>query len=179
MLLEFFGGKEMFDIAVAAGGEGAIVNDGFPEEFGGGEIFGQAGDSVEAIEADELGNLRVGMQAVESVFLLGERIENGVVAELFGELEIFRITGDDVDIGQHFVHAAVLDVEHVLELLIRHVFGDGMSPVAKFDEDFQCGEVVTAKVCIACRPAERILWVVYQGTPMIFRPATALSNWVV
>ncbi len=127
--------EEVFTVAVAAGGEGAGGGDGFPEELGGGVVLGFAGELEEAFEADELGDLGVGVEAVEGVASLGEWIEDLLVAEAFGECEVGGVLREGENVGEDFVHAAVFGAEHALEGVIGHVLGDVGGPVGEFDED--------------------------------------------
>ena len=129
---ELGGGKEVFLVAVAAGGETAMAGDGLPEESRRRLIVGLPGQLIEAIEADELGNLRVGMEIVECVARLGHRIEHGMVAKALGQSQIFLVAGQDINVGENLVHPAMLGVEHALELLIGEVLRGGFGKVAEF-----------------------------------------------
>ena len=73
MLAEVFGellvGEEMFAVAVAAVGVGMVLSDAFPEEQGDVAILLLAGQFIFAGQADDLGELRVGVVPLEVVFL--------------------------------------------------------------------------------------------------------------
>ena len=105
---------------MAAGGERASVDDRLPEEARGAAIALLARQLVEPLEADDLRDLRVGVQAVERVAPFGERREQRLVAEAAGERQVLRVAGQRRDVGEHLVHAAVLGAEHALELLVGH-----------------------------------------------------------
>ena len=104
---------------------------------------------MEALEADDLGDLGVGVEAVEGIAGIGEGVENGAVAEAFGEGEVFGVAREEVDIREDFVHAAVLDVEHSLELGVGEIVGGGDGPVGEFDENFEGGFVVAIEIGVA------------------------------
>ena len=88
-----------------------------PEERRDVAVARLAGQFVLARGADDFRDLRVGVQAVERVFLPGQRIEDGRVVEEPRQAQVLGIAGDAVEGGQHLVHAAELGLQH--RLLLR------------------------------------------------------------
>ena len=70
-----------------------------------------SGQLVLAGRADDLGNLRVRVHAVERVFAPGQRREDRLVVERLGEPQVVGVAGHGVEVGEHLVHAAVLVVQ--------------------------------------------------------------------
>ena len=54
---------------------------------------------------------------------LGGRVEDRLVIEPQGELQILLLAGEGVEVGQGLVHAAVLVAEHRLHLLVAQPVG--------------------------------------------------------
>ena len=70
---------------------------------------GLAGQLVDTFIADELGKLGVGVNVVERPLVsLEHRFKQARVAELAGQNQIFRVSGDCRHIGEHLVRPAVL-----------------------------------------------------------------------
>ena len=67
MPVKLVGGEEMLGIAVAADHIGTVQRDGVPERVGGGQKLRVAGEFIFAGDADDLGNLRVGVQSIQPV----------------------------------------------------------------------------------------------------------------
>jgi len=125
---------EVLGHAVAAEGDRALAGDILPEEARaglGGLVAGERGD---ALEADDLRDLGVGVLAGELVAVRDERVEHGLVVEAFRSGQVLRIAGDGVEIGQRFVHASVFHAEHPLHLFVVQTGGDRHAPVAQTDE---------------------------------------------
>ena len=80
-----------------------------------------SGQFVEPFEAEHLRNLCVGVQAVERIARLCERFQQRAVTESLSQLQKSGFAGEGVDVREHFVHPAVLRIEHPLELLVREV----------------------------------------------------------
>ena len=81
--------------------------------------------------ADELGNLGIGVQAGERVAWCGRRVENRMVVEPCGELQVLVFAGPGVEVGQCLVHAAVLGAQHRLHLGVAKAVGSGVDPVGE------------------------------------------------
>src|SRR5208283_1896078 len=113
-------------IACAAGAVGMLGSDFLPEVVRDVEITLFAGKFITAYRADDLGNIRVGMIAAQSVAVLRQRIKDFLVVETAGKIKILFLAGDTVKIEEHFVHATMLD-----ELHASHVFvGEGIDELA-------------------------------------------------
>ena len=108
----------MLAAAVAAEGQRAVVNDGFPEEFcGPGKLF-IAAQLGNALKTDRFGHLGIGVFVVQGVSMFGHRVQQLPMRKAFGQLEVFIVAGDDADVGEYFVHTAVFLVQHALHLLV-------------------------------------------------------------
>jgi len=99
-----------------------------------------------ARRTDELGYLCVGVQASEPVAAIGSRAEHGQVVETHGELQILRVARDGREVGQGLVDAAMLDVEHRLQLAVAPLVRAGFGPVRQFAGDVQRLPVVAVDV---------------------------------
>ncbi len=115
MLREFSRREEVLDITVTAGGEGARRHHFVPEEMRRLGVVVRAAQLVQAAEADDLGDLRIGVQAIEAVAFGRERHQQGVVREALRQLAETHLPGDRGHVSQHFIHAAVLAIEHFLK----------------------------------------------------------------
>ena len=131
--------------------------------------------SADALEADDLRDLRVGVQSVERVASLGERREQRLVAEAAGQREIRRVAGQRRDVGEHLVHAAVLGAQHALRTARRSSRASTSAVHSASRVSTSSAERLPACRCASRRPANT-LCIVYQGTPMNGRPATAFSS---
>ena len=88
-----------------------------------------------ACETGELRDLRIGMEARETVLVLVERIEHTLVLPALRGIEILPVPRDRINIGQRLVDAAVFLVEHPLHLPVIELRGDADRPVAESDEN--------------------------------------------
>ena len=76
-----------------------------------------ARDLIHAGRADDFGDVRVCMQALQLVAALGKRIEEAGLLEEVSRVEIALLFGDGGEIDEDFVHAAVLGAQHALALI--------------------------------------------------------------
>ena len=120
--------------AVAADADGAVGDDGVPEEAGGPVHGLVAGEVGYALEADDLGYLRVGVHAGEAVLSGQEGVEQGAVRESPGQFEIFGLAGDGGDVGKDLVESAVLAHQHLLHLIVGQPRGQPGHPVGEGHE---------------------------------------------
>lgn len=97
--------------------ESAALDDRAPEELRRGAIILAAGELVQALKADHLRDLRVGVQAVEHVAPLDHGRKQREMRELRREIEVALLARDRVQVREHLVHTAVLAIEHLLHLL--------------------------------------------------------------
>lgn len=154
---ELVGGVEVFIVAVAAGGEGVVVDDGVPEEFSGVTVGRVAGVDVADEFAEELGDLGVAVLTAEDVVLSGEWIDDGLVAEFLGEGEPAFIAGVGVEVGEGFVDAAEFAGEHLLELVLGEWGEEGVCPGGEFGGDVEGLGVAGAAVGVAEAREEFVL----------------------
>ena len=96
-----------------------LLDDLPPEVFGDVAVAVLAGQLVASSRADDLRDLRVDVQALQLVPVLGERIEERRLREPVAELEILFLAGGGREVVEHLVHSAVLDLEHALPVRIR------------------------------------------------------------
>src|SRR3982751_542099 len=114
-----------------------MADDAIPEERRDVVIPLIAGELVFAGDADDLRYLGVRVHVVERIDSPRERIENLPVLELRRAIEVLRLAGDRVEIGEHLVHAAELRVEHALLLFERETPEAENDPVRLLLQDVQ------------------------------------------
>ena len=110
----------------------------FEEVFGNLPVAAVAGDLIHTGRADDLGDVRVRVQALQLVAALGQRVEEAGLLEEVSGVEIAVFFGDGRKIDEHLIHAAVLGAQHTLALIgadyadppeirsrpLRHAFAD-------------------------------------------------------
>ncbi len=74
----------MFGVGIAADDIGMVVDDAVPEEGRRVAIAGLAGNFVQPRQSDDLGDLGVGVLAVEFVASLGQWRQDGLVIDALG-----------------------------------------------------------------------------------------------
>ena len=141
-------GEKVLLVAMAARRERARQCDGPPEESGRIVILRIARDLVDTLEADDLGNLRIGVQSVQVIAALGERLQYRLVREELRQLAVVRIAAHLVEIGEDFIHAAMLGVQHDFELRIGQRSCRGDRPIGKAHQ-YRTG-------CFAVRQQRRV-----------------------
>ena len=136
---------------VAADADGAISGHVLPEVLGGGEVLsGFSGNLANALHTDELGNLGVGMLAVEEVGV--ERlhaVEHGLMGVLLGGGQVLRVAEELVGIEQRLVHAAVFAVKEALESLVVDLGNEVGTPVGQLAEHFLSLQAAGVEIGIA------------------------------
>ena len=120
-----------------------------PEIPGNPVILGIARSRIGLQGTDDLGDMLVGVLAMQGVHILRQAMvmagiaeeELGVVEQL-GALQKALVSGDSMESGHHFIHAAVLTrnvaVPHADECCRRNLFKPGVHPEAHSLGDFQC-----------------------------------------
>jgi len=121
----------VFIIAVAADDVGVVPDHGLPEKTGDGEVRKAAGQLVAADGSDRLGHVGVGVLAGHGVDPLCQFAQDELVVEPVRQIEIFLLSGDGVEVGQHLVHAAVFTIEHRQTLLFAEGIDHGGRPVGQ------------------------------------------------
>ena len=110
---------EVLVLAVAAGGEAVMVYDPVPEEAGRQDVARVARVGKAVGGPDELGHLRVAVLAGQDVLVAPQRPDDRAMFETVGEVQPAPVVRVGVQVGQHFVHAAELGIEHLLDLGVR------------------------------------------------------------
>ena len=106
-LRQLVGLAEMLALRIAADDIAVMMRDAVVEEARGIGMRGIAGQFVQAGEADQLGNLRIGVQPGELVAPGGERVEHRLVADLLRHPQPARVAGQRIGLGIGFVEAAM------------------------------------------------------------------------
>src|SRR3569833_986915 len=77
------------------------------------------------------------MQTIQAVTTRRQRVEQGVMIESLCQCQVAALAGQWIKVCQHFIHAAVLDLEHILKArLIDRARGIG-NPVGETSEHHQ------------------------------------------
>src|ERR1041385_5165395 len=66
----------------------------------------------------KLGHLGVAMHSGKDVTFFFQRVDDGIVMELFSKLQPTNIASVTIKIGQYFIHAAKFGCQHFLDMLI-------------------------------------------------------------
>ena len=122
-----------------------------------------AGDLIHAGCADDFGNVGVGVQALQLVAALGERIEEAGLLEEVSGVKIAILFGDGGEVDEDFVHAAVLGAQHALALIDAEASHEVLRPLAHAFGDLQC--VGVAGVDVHVEQAGHDLVVGVEGRP--------------
>ena len=125
---------EMLGHAVAAEGDRALPRHVLPEEAGGRVAPRVAAQRGDALEADDLRDLGVGVFPGEAILALGQRLQQLQVVEALRHLEVLPVAGDGMEVGHDFVHAAIFRAEHLLHLAVRKTRRDLDAPIAEPDQ---------------------------------------------
>ena len=104
--------------AVAADGHRALVVHGLPKELRRLLPVAPARQCADALEADDFRDLRIRMQARQLVLAGRQRLQDRLVREAHGQVQILLLARHRIDVGQHLVHAAVLGAQHGLHLCV-------------------------------------------------------------
>src|SRR4029079_19123271 len=83
-------------------------------------------------------DLTVDVLAREVVLMPGERIREGMVLEAAREGEPARVATVDGKVGEHFIHAAMLGIEHLCNLRSIEGREDACCPLGEANLDLQC-----------------------------------------
>ena len=128
---------EVLVLAVATRCERVVIDDAIPERGGGGLVGTIAGVGIARGRADGLGHLRVAVQAAERILPALQRVHDGLVLELVGEVEPTPVAGVGVQVGHHLVHAAELGGEHLLNGRVIHRIEIRRGPSRELDLDLE------------------------------------------
>ena len=134
---------------MAARGETVVLGDLVAEKRGGHQVGRVPGIDEALQRAEQLGNLRVGVGAAEVVLVALQRRDERLVLELVGEPQPALVPGVAVEVRQHFVHAAGLRVQHVLDLGVVEPREDALRPPGEFLFHGERGAVAGEAIGIA------------------------------
>ncbi|MNC30496.1 hypothetical protein D3C75_787820 [compost metagenome] len=84
----------MLEDAVTADDIGALPCNHCPEKLGYAPVIGFSGNIIELGGADDLGDLGIGVFALQLVLSPGERIKNSLMAEPDGQLQISGVASN-------------------------------------------------------------------------------------
>src|SRR3546814_15705550 len=82
-------------------------------------------------KADQLRDLGVGVDPGENVLALAQRVQNLLVAQALGQAQPASVAGAGVKLGEALVDAAMLAVEHRLDLIVVERGEDAVEIVAE------------------------------------------------
>ena len=144
--------------AVAADADGAMSDNVIPEVDGSGAVGIHVLASLRlgilsphALEADEFGNLCVGVLVVKEVWVVGvalHPIDLMLMAVALRRLQVFHVAEESESIGQRLVHATVFPPQYFLHVGFGEVRDDIDSPVRKTTEELQRRLVASVNPCI-------------------------------
>ena len=146
LLVPAVDGEEVLVRAVAADGERAVAGHEGPEVERRVMPRGLAGQLVQPLVADELGELRVRVQAGQPVLAARRGLEHGIVPERLGELPVAQLAGARVELRQRLRHAAVLLAQRLLLLLAGQLAEPPVQPVGHAAQDLERLRVAAVRV---------------------------------
>jgi hypothetical protein len=144
-VVEAVGRAEVLVVAMPAGDVGVVVHHALPEERGGGAVGRVAGQLITGGQADEFGDLGVGVFAGQDVLAAGQGFEDGAMVNAARQREVTGVAGVGVKVGKGLVQTAVLAGEHLLHLLVREVGVGALEPVGQAAGHGQ-------RLCVAGQP---------------------------
>ena len=100
------------------------------------------------------------MQPRQPIVAAHERVEDGAMVELVRQRQPPSVAGVGVQVREHFVHAAELGVEHLLELGIAQARQNALGPLREPDFHVERGAVACVSKRVA-QPGVRLV----QGVP--------------
>ena len=148
-------------VARPAGAVRAMHGDLLPEELDDAPIPFFAGQLVAPRRAEDLGELRVRVLALQLVASLGQGIEELRVVEAVSELGMPPVAGHRVEVVEELVHPSVFDLQQAGHVPIVDARRPLLRPADHGEGDVE-GLLVPQCWCRSSRPA-RILCSVYQG----------------
>jgi hypothetical protein len=120
-----------------------------PEELGRAQVVGLARVAVAHGGRDQLGYVRVSVQAGEVVLLPRQGIQHGVVVEAVREDQPAPLAGVGVEVRQHLGHASVLGGEHRLHLRVVQLREDTLGPGAGLEAHLEGDAIARVAVGVA------------------------------
>jgi hypothetical protein len=139
-------GAPALPVAGAARAVGAVQGDLLPEELHQAAIALLAGQLVAAGRPHHLGELGVGVLALQLVASLGEGIEDAGLIEAMRQIGVIPVARQSVDVVEELVHAPELDLEDARHLVVAEPVGPLPCPGDHAQEDVQGLLVATVLV---------------------------------
>ena len=122
---------EMLGDGVGPDGDCALVHYPMPEGVHGFAEGLVSGDLGQTLVAQDLGYLRIGVQAGQLVLACGQRFEEGAVGQATGLVEIAVLSGQLIEAGEGLVQSPVLAGQHGLEILFVDIVRQVAPPVGQ------------------------------------------------
>ena len=133
-VVELAGRAEMLAFGIAADDVAVVFGHRLVEEARRGGMGRISGQLVQPGKTDQLGDLGVGVKPRQDVPLLGQRVEHGLVAKLFGDVQPAPVAGDRIRLGEGFVDAAMFGTEQGLHLLVAEPLDDGRQVIGHAEQ---------------------------------------------
>ena len=125
-----------------------LANHALPEIGRHAPAVAAAGEFIITGFANQLGYKSIGMLGAHIEIPLTERVEHGVVIEIFGKfLETF-VACNGIKIEKRLVHSAELIAEHQATCLLGLTDEFSVSPVAHFGCHFKCLSIAGIKILV-------------------------------
>ena len=140
--------REVLTTTVSAQSQRTLTCHNFPEILAGIVVLYIMSQLSDALIADNLRNLRIGMHIVKTILAILHRSKQLFVGEAAGTTQIFRIIGHGIGISKHFVHASMLVAEHFLHLFIAQITCYVHCPIAEPQKEFFCLFISAIEPCI-------------------------------
>lgn len=157
-------GKEVLALSMPAHRIRATIYDMVPKARGGGLKARFASQFMLPRQSDHLGNLRVAVQQVKSVFAAEHWFEHPLVVEIFASnFQIALVAGVRRQVGKHFVHPTVLSPQHFLDLRFVELCKRAIEPVGDPTFDFE-RLLIAGKAIRVAQPGEDFVMCV-EGNP--------------
>jgi len=125
----------VLSLAVASDGISVRVDDDAPRITGNAVVASGARGLVLARRTDPLGDVGIGVQAVEGVCIGGQRREHGGVVKSLCHRDPATVARLEIQVGQYLGHAPVLSIQHRLHSRGRQLSRARINPVGQRQED--------------------------------------------
>ena len=140
--------REVLTPAVTSQSQRALTCHNFPEILAGIVILHIMSQLSDALIADNLRNLRIGMHIVKAVLAFFHWHQQQLVRESASTIQIFLLSGNGVCISKHLVHASMLVAEHFLHLFVVQITRNVHSPIAELQKEILCLFIAAIEPCI-------------------------------
>ncbi len=126
-----------------------MLRDAIPEERCRDHVRRIGDVAVARRRAHELRDLTIAMLARQVVLVPLERVGEGAMLEFVRQIEPAPVARIGIELGEHLVHAAVLRVEHMLNLLVVERLQHALRPSGEFDFGGERGPVARVAIRVA------------------------------